>query len=193
MKVNEIREGDMPATADELLKQAETQLEHAVLQMVEQRDRARKFLSFTDQRILDTERQIMDLQKLRQGGQKARTIETAYRYANMDFISAFKKYLRDTDRPWSEDELVAEALNGGCYANRGERPDKKRPRGDAEVQARKSITYFLETPEDRQKRYSQALADGRKLKKKPSTKPAELRKLNGLIGLAGWPDEKFRF
>lgn len=144
-------------------------------------------------------RAIRDVEEARQGLKKLEEKLTqirhlrgggAYKYANKEFIDAYREHLTQTDRPWTAQQLISEALTGGCYMNRGEGPNGK-AKGDPEVQARKSLIYFMATVEEKQKKRDAMAEAGKKYKKAPNLNPPALRERNGLIGLAEWPDKKF--
>jgi hypothetical protein len=98
-------------------------------------------------------------------------------YVRMQFINAFVDFLDRTGRPQKEDDLIKAVISRGAYVGRG-----KGAKGSAEDQARKSIKYWLMPKTQKQQIYGNRIKDA----------DPKLRKVEDLIGLAEWPDEKFR-
>jgi hypothetical protein len=168
--------------ADELIKQAEQSLANEVEQL-------RAFLDLR-------QKHLMELRRFQGGTLPVPSVPSGdIRYAGKEFIDVYTEFLKRTDRPWTAEDLAIEALAGGCYAGRGGGP-KQKAKGNAEAQAHKSLIYHLTTVEEKMRKREEAIKGGKKYKKRrphPSVlKPPSLREVNGLIGLAEWPDEKFK-
>lgn len=100
-------------------------------------------------------------------------------YVGWDMIDAITDLLDERGHALSREEIIETVLSRGVYVGKG--VDAK---GAPELQVGKSIKYHLLTREQKQEVYKNR-------KKKIKAKPAVLREMNGLIGRAGWGDEKF--
>ena len=153
-------------SAPELLEQVEASL--------------RSEINLAQQIIQSAEERLRKIAELRGGiPSQERPTTGLFRYLNMTFIQAICLYLERTQRPWTREHLIEEVIDGGVYTGKGERA-----KGDAVVQANKSLNYFLMSREQKQETYG----------KRGHIKAVDpkLRQVRELIGLAQWPDEKFQ-
>ncbi|HEY3768146.1 MAG TPA: hypothetical protein VGN44_05695 [Candidatus Angelobacter sp.] len=108
--------------------------------------------------------------------QHLRAVETLP-YIGWDVIDAIMHLLDESKHALPREEIISTVLARGVFLGKG--VDAK---GEPEVQIGKSLKYHLMTRAEKQETYK---------KRKIKAVDPRLREINGLIGRAEWPDEKF--
>lgn len=131
------------------------------------------------QMLEDAETFLAKLQTLQSAGTGSvsvmRPSSGPFRYANMKVRDAILQFIETSGLPHTRQEIIKEVLEGGVMAG-------KQPRGGIEASIDFSLDFFLMPPAEKRKKTSRHVKD---------LKP-KLRQVGELIGLAEWPDEKFR-
>ncbi|HEV7522968.1 MAG TPA: hypothetical protein VGP89_17840 [Candidatus Angelobacter sp.] len=98
-------------------------------------------------------------------------------YVGINVIEAILLLLDERGRALPREEIITTVLARGVFIGKG--IDAK---GEPAVQVGKSLKYHLLSRDQRQQTYG---------KRKIKAVDPVLREMNGLIGRAEWPDEKF--